>query len=456
VPGPPHAFEGSDTATPGRLETPEQWVVENEVHRLEELFPRNTAVQPLVRMINGSEGTTVQPGSTLALLELLRGLGLAIDRLRPLQPAVDPAEVRERLELDERQRRQVKALEDHLQRLIDTSRQQREESFWRILESDDPGAGRAALQRRIRKVLLGQPDLGLRAEQVRSRFLREGKGWVAYELQFDSGGVFPWQALILLPTNLSPGERRPVVVCEHGLGDEPSDLLDETAGSVGDRVYHACAARLAERGFVVVVPRNFFAGANPAFRAVQRKLTPLGLHLVSFALVQHAELRAWLGRQPFVDPERIGLYGFSYGGKLALYVPALLEGYAAADCSANFNDWIRKLVSVQAGFSYVYTAEHEMPEWNMAGTFSHAELAGLIAPRPFLVERGHEDPVSRDDWVTAEFERVKQRYATLGIAESAEFSFFDGKHEANVEAAIRFFERHFNWPPRTPADETGH
>ena len=38
-----------------------------------------------------------------------------------------------------------------------------------------------------------------------------------------------------------------------------------------------------------------------------------------------------------------------------------------------------------------------MPEWNLGNTFNYAELSWLICPRPFMVERGHDDGVASDD-----------------------------------------------------------
>ena len=38
-------------------------------------------------------------------------------------------------------------------------------------------------------------------------------------------------------------------------------------------------------------------------------------------------------------------------------------------------------------YSYVFTPEYEMFEWNMGHVANYAELASLMTPRPFMVER---------------------------------------------------------------------
>ena len=66
--------------------------------------------------------------------------------------------------------------------------------------------------------------------------------------------VFAW-GVLLVPKDLKPGERRPVVVCQHGLEGLPADTIE------GDhRAYHDFAARLCERGFVVFAPHNPYRG----------------------------------------------------------------------------------------------------------------------------------------------------------------------------------------------------
>jgi hypothetical protein len=41
--------------------------------------------------------------------------------------------------------------------------------------------------------------------------------------------------------------------------------------------------------------------------------------------------------------------------------------------------------------SCIHTHLDEIWEWNMGRTFNYAEMAALIAPRPFMVERGHNE-----------------------------------------------------------------
>jgi hypothetical protein len=49
--------------------------------------------------------------------------------------------------------------------------------------------------------------------------------------------------ILLIPNGLKPDERRPVVVCQHGLEGKPSDVADPTVDSY---FYHHFAASLAQ------------------------------------------------------------------------------------------------------------------------------------------------------------------------------------------------------------------
>jgi hypothetical protein len=129
-------------------------------------------------------------------------------------------------------------------------------------------------------------------------------------------------------------------------------------------------------------------------------------------------------------------------------VPAVLDRYALSICSGDFNDWIKKNVTVDSKYSYMFTGEYEMPEWNLGHTYNYAEMAALIAPRPFMVERGHKDAVAPDEWVAHEFSSVRRIYTELGISGHAAIEFFDGPHTINGAGTFDFLHRHLNWPAK--------
>ena len=47
-----------------------------------------------------------------------------------------------------------------------------------------------------------------------------------------------------------------------------------------------------------------------------------------------------------------------------------------------------------------------------------------MTPRPFMVERGHDDGVGIDEWVAWEFAKVRRHYDKLGLPDRTEIEFF--------------------------------
>lgn len=130
-------------------------------------------------------------------------------------------------------------------------------------------------------------------------------------------------------------------------------------------------------------------------------------------------------------------------------LPVLLGEYSAVVCSGNFNEWTWKTTSIDVPFSYMFTPEYEMPEFGQGTRFGHFEMARMIAPRPFLVERGHRDGVGIDEWVAYEFAKVARHYRESGIPERAAIAYFDGIHRIEGTEAFRFLDRWLRWTPNS-------
>ena len=77
--------------------------------------------------------------------------------------------------------------------------------------------------------------------------------------------------ILLLPKDIKEGEKRPVVVCQHGLEGRPQDVADP---KVNNPAYNQFAVRLAERGFITFAPQNLYIFED-RFRTLQRKANPL-------------------------------------------------------------------------------------------------------------------------------------------------------------------------------------
>ncbi len=434
----------------GDWKTPESDSVQAEFRRIPAL-PGSSGPS----LIIGDRSQPVGPGSPKALREFMERLGAEwnADETQDV-----PVDLRNAFEPGDRHLQTVRQLEQHVQSLVRASDQIRDEFFlyaampeladrrWstqRVHPVHCPNRfadAARAFRERFQTEAMGRFDEPYLPPNPRTRKVAETEHWTAYDVVLDVWPeVFAWGVLVV-PKDLKPGEQRPVVVCQHGRNGVPRDTLDRDVPA-----YNNFAARLAERGFITFAPHNLYRGED-RYRWLDRKANTIRATLFSFIIAQHDQILCWLETLPFVDGRRIAFYGLSYGGETAMRVPPILEKYCLSICSGDFNQWTMKVASTDQPFSFMRTIEWEMPYWNLGQTFDYAEMAYLMVPRPFMVERGHLDLVGRDPWVAYEYAKVRWLYAQLGLADRTEIQYFQGGHSIHGEGTFEFLHRHLDWP----------
>lgn len=437
VQGPPTARDNRRGAAPGQLVSPIK-SVETEFNRTRHIYEQLDSTDNL-HLICPEDRL---PGSSEAISEFLTSLGVR-DSIT-IKNSTLAIESDITFDYVSRQQRQFMQLINFTQRLLREAATRRQEFFWNKTDNttiENWKNSCVEFKDYFWNEVIGrcpQPDV---PAKPKTRLIYDEPKWTGYEVVLDVWDEVFAYGIILIPKDLKPNERRPVVVCQHGLEGRPQDTADPRKQTV----YHSYAAQLADRGFITYAPQNPYIG-NDAFRVIQRKANPIKWSLFSLIIAQHYQTLEWLAGLPYVDEDRIGFYGLSYGGKTAMRVPAVLERYACSICSADFNEWIVKNATFDSGYSYMFTGEYEMVEFDLGNTFNYSEMAALIAPRPFMVERGHDDGVAPDEWVAHEFATVRRHYVRLGIAEKTEIEFFDGGHQINSQDTFDFLHRHLDWP----------
>ena len=211
---------------------------------------------------------------------------------------------------------------------------------------------------------------------------------------------------------VAPGQRTEgwLLVPVDGPARKPAVLVPfyepETSVGLGPRPHRDFARQLANAGFVTL------AIGTPAGDA----RTPDRGSVTSQPLSYYAYVaaNAWtaLAALPDVDPLRIGVVGHSYGGKWSLFAGALWDRFAAVATSdpgivfdetrPNVNYWEPWYLgldpSVPARTPGVPTPQNPTTGpykvMRAQGRDLH-ELHALIAPRPFFVSGGAEDPIER-------------------------------------------------------------
>jgi dienelactone hydrolase len=416
VSGPPPERPGRAGAAPGALTTPPIDELRAEVRR---------AASPTVTLIE-------TPGD--AALAALLG--------RPLQPAAPVPS----LPPADRMQRQVRQLTAFTQSVVHQAERTRAR-FWanaNLASTQSWAATRAHYDNEFRHNLIGAPPMPAGPARPESRPIYDSHLFEGHEVYLPVVDELFSYGILLIPKGLKPGERRPLVIAQHGLEGRPQEII-QPSSPTEMRTYQRFAARLAERGFIVFAPQNPYIHGT-RFRQLARKANPLQLTLFSIISAQYRRSIDWLETLPFVDPDRIGFYGLSYGGFTAMRIPAMEPRIKAVVCSGNFNEWSWKITTDEQPFSYQFTREYEIHEFNQANTFGHAEMATLIAPRPFFVERGHADGVGIDEWVSYEFAKVRRLFAQWQLSDRTEIEYFNGIHQIWGHGAFAFLHRHLQWP----------
>ena len=291
--------------------------------------------------------------------------------------------------------------------------------------------------------MIGRFDMELLPPNVRTRRIEENEKWTRYEVVMD---VFPDVIAYGLADAAQRYQRRRETPC----GRLPA-WARRPAARHDRRARISSPTKRSIRGWQNVDSSHFrrrtctflaIGFARCSGRPIRIKKT-----LFSIIVPQHQQIVDWLQTLPQVDPDRVAFYGLSYGGKTAMRVPPLVTDYCLSICSADFNEWVDKNASTRNPHSYANSGEYEIFEFDLGSTFNYAEMAALVAPRPFMVERGHYDGVASDETVGWEYAKVRFLYAAkLKIPDRTEIEWFDGPHTINGVGTYAFLHRHLNWP----------
>jgi len=427
---------------PGRLITPDVGSVRREVQRACGLID---GLKPAPRLELVVSGDGAGPyGSSDALQKFLDALRPGA-RLAPLGPL--PERLPAAFDPKARQQRQIHEIDRHNQWLLEESQNVRRDFLAKLAfgSLDKYRQSSQWYRQFFYDEVIGRFEDPLLPANVRSRKAYDAAKWTGYEVVMDVLPDVIAYGVLLVPKDIKEGEKRPVVVCQHGLEGRPQDVITGDNGS-----YHDFAARLAERGFITLAPQNLYIFGD-RFRTLQRKANPIKKTLFSIIVPQHQQMTDWLKSLPYVDADRIAFYGLSYGGKSAMRIPPLVGNYCLSICSGDFNEWVWKNASTRSPYSYVWTGEYEIFEFDLGSTFNYAEMAALIAPRPFMVERGHFDGVAPDETVAYEFAKVRLLYqGRLGIGDRCQIEWFAGPHTIHGQGTFDFLHKHLNWPKSGP------
>jgi dienelactone hydrolase len=253
--------------------------------------------------------------------------------------------------------------------------------------------------------------------------------------------------ILLVPKSIRAGERRPVVFAQHGFGGKPEDALGVADNPRADAVYAKFGRELVRRGYVVFAPL-ISAQTTENRNALVRRAHLVGLTPVGVEIKKISRVLDFLETLPFVDKDRFGFYGLSYGGFTGLWLGPVETRFKVVICSGHFNDWNSKTTDPTEGTSFLfYKDTFDMFNFDLLHKFNHSDIAALMPPRAFMVEIGSADGVVMEPrrFVDMELARVTDLYRKLGIPGKGRVARFHGPHKVHGAEAYPFLDEMLNW-----------
>ncbi len=280
------------------------------------------------------------------------------------------------------------------------------------------------------------------------------------------------------PDDLAPGGWAPAIAMAHGLS------------AVKEMALPAFAERFCAAGFVTLLfDYRYFGGSEGE---------PRGQMFWDEQLEDYRNALTWLSLQPEVDPARLGMWGTSYSGGHALYLPAFdrrikaavaqvpfadswdtpreedaaFDAFLCEDRRARYTTGVVNDMAVVAPagtpslfgpgetYDWFMAAAQSAPTWRNAITVASLERGReyapatpihLVAPTPLLLIVAAHDTVTPAAVARAAYERAGEPKAFITLP-CVHYEVYSGTYATQAaEAAVDWFTRHLGTAHLTPA-----
>lgn len=255
---------------------------------------------------------------------------------------------------------------------------------------------------------------------------------------------------LLIPKQAS--QPLPVALAFHGHGYGVKDLVglweDGQERDTPDGYHKDFAIDLCQAGFLVAAPeiacfgerQTDFSYLDPLLdQPVPSSCTQaamLALHLGTSVLGMRVQdglrLVDYLETRPEADIQRVGAMGISGGGMHAFFSACLDERIRACVVSGYFSTFRDSILAM------AHCACNFVPGLGQFGEMY--DLAGLIAPRPLLVESGSRDGIFPRRAVEQSVERANAIYRVFN-GPSLATDYFEGRHQVSGAKAYKFLQK---------------
>ena len=280
------------------------------------------------------------------------------------------------------------------------------------------------------------------SEEEREDHIRE-----EWTIQTEPGYRVPF--FLLLPKKLT--QPKPLVLTPHGHGkagkltyvgewtsqDERGQIVE------GQR---DIALQAVREGYVAIAPdmRGFATlrraediktDEKSSCRTLQRHALLFGRTLIGERVFDVSRLIDYAATREEIDLGRIAITGNSGGGTIAVFAPACDERIGVAVPSCYF-------CTFEASIGSIHHCECNYVPGIMEAGEMH-DVAGLIAPRPFMAVAGREDVIFPYEAVQQAYKELSRIYEVAGVPDRCRLSTGEGGHRYYRKDVWPFVHRAF-------------
>ena len=245
----------------------------------------------------------------------------------------------------------------------------------------------------------------------------------------------------------------PVVLAFHGHGYGVKDVVglweDGEERSTPEGYHQDFAVALCKAGFAVAAPEiSCFGERQTDFSYLNTSIgqeeptscahaAMLAFHLggsvVGMRVRDGARLVDYLETRPELDTQRLGAMGISGGGIHTFFSTCLDERIKACVISGYYSTFQDSILAMS------HCACNFVPGLGQFGEMY--DLAGMIAPRPFLVESGNYDPIFPRRAVERSVARAEAVYGVFNAQGQIRTDYFEGRHQISGRKAYDFLQK---------------
>ncbi|MDR2569812.1 MAG: alpha/beta hydrolase family protein [Oscillospiraceae bacterium] len=273
-----------------------------------------------------------------------------------------------------------------------------------------------------------------------------------YVLQTEEKVFVPLYALI--PADMKPGEKRPVVICPNGhfaRAKESVAAVREEENVLQDiETFNLMYGEdFVKMGYIAFCPdaRGFGERAEKARQPegewkcsctfLNRMGIPLGRSALGMNIWDLVKLTDYIETRDDCDSASIGCAGLSGGGMQSLFLAAVDERIRCICTSGYFYGVFESLLIMNENCDCNYVPDL----WKY---FDMGDIAALLAPRALIIETGDKDTLNGEsnlDNISPQFAIAQSSYDVLGCKEKVVHTVFDGGHLWYGRDIYPFFSR---------------